>query len=146
MKTGVRGFALVLTLALLALLALGMTLRLAKQKGGGDALGLEMGLPKEAIDAARRAAADLQRHTASAAAQSALAGTSAGAPTVSGGPPLAEVLPFGQAAEGVLDAQEVDEATVQIHKMLEQVSDLVQKDEEAVAGVVEKWVDRVRGG
>lgn len=130
-------------LALLAVLSLGLMLRMARKTDSGEAFGLELGLPKEAIEAAQRAAQDVasvarQRRRGSKVAAGAGAAPSAG-PGMEGA-----TLVVGQAAatEGVLVAQEVDEKMVQTHKMLEQVAEVVQADPDGSSALLEQWVRR----
>jgi flagellar biosynthesis/type III secretory pathway M-ring protein FliF/YscJ len=103
---------------------------------------LEIGLPKESIEAARRAASDVAK--AARREQSRRTGQAA-APGQTGGEVL-EVMPsaVGQAAttEGVLVAQEVDERTVQTNKMLDQVAQVVDGDAEMAATLLEQWIQR----
>ena len=128
-------------LGVLALGSLFLMMRMAKQSGDGEAFGMEIGLPKEAIAAARRAAKDVAR---SAAAGSVASGAStipaAGEVTTEPVPP--EVIPMGAAADGVLEAQEVTEDVAEINKMLEQVAAHVAENEEGVAALVERWAER----
>jgi flagellar biosynthesis/type III secretory pathway M-ring protein FliF/YscJ len=123
-------------LALLALISLGMMLRLARKTEGGETFGMEIGLPQDAIDAARRAAEDVELSASEMAAAKARGG--AGSPESEA---YAADLPSAQASEGLLVAQEVDESTVQINKMVEQVAEFVQKDPEVVGHVLERWVE-----
>jgi hypothetical protein len=129
-------------LGLLALVALGMMMRLAKRRDSGASFGMEIGLPKEAIDAARQAARNIE----SAVTQSAGGGrrTSAGS-RVDGfatGATTAAPLPIGREAESVLDAQEVDESAVKITQMIGQVAAMTERDSDAVARLVESWIDQ----
>jgi len=131
-------------LGLLALFSLGLMLRLARKSDSSEAFGLEIGLPKEAIEAAEQAARDasvIARQRAPAAKRS--AATATGPEGYSG---VMEVGPsaVGQAAvtEGVLVAQEVDEKTVQTHKMLEQVAQVVETDPDGSSALLEQWVQR----
>lgn len=129
-------------LGLLAVISLGLMLRMARKRDGGEAFGLEIGLPKESIEAARRAASDVAK--AARREQSRRTGQAA-APGQTGGEVL-EVMPsaVGQAAttEGVLVAQEVDERTVQTNKMLDQVAQVVDGDAEMAATLLEQWIQR----
>jgi len=134
-------------LALLALAALGLMLRMARKSEAGESFGLELGLPAEAIDAAKAAAADVS----AIAAQLATRGAGrAGGPTgggAGGGVPFREAelaSPIEQApvTEGMLVAQEVDAATVQTRKMVEQIAQMVDADPEMVSALVEQWVQR----
>jgi len=126
-------------LALLALISLGMMLRLARRSDVAESLGLELGLPKEAIAAAQQAAKDVEQVSQQRRRKVALTGPGITEETL-GGEPAA----VGQAAitEGVLVAQEVDERTVQTNKMLEQISQVVEADPEAGSGLLEQWVQR----
>ena len=137
-------------LGLLALLSLGLVMKMAKQRTSAEMLASETGLPKEVIEAARRAAEGLSPDAPAAGGRRGAGGGASGAAGHMGGvePVMAEPLeviplPMGTAAEGVLDAQEVDEGTVQIHKMIEQVNHLTGEDDEAIASLVEKWVDQL---
>lgn len=139
-------------LGLLALLSLGLVMKMAKQRGTAESLASETGLPKEAIEAARRAAEGLSPNAplgdGAGSATTARGGRAAGGHDAIAMVEPAEVipLPLGTAAEGVLDAQEVDEGTVQIHKMIEQVNQLTSEDDESMASLVEKWVDQLGRG
>ncbi len=132
-------------LGALALVALGMMLRLAKQRDAGESFGMEIGLPKEAIEAAKRATQDLK----SGGQRSGLAGMG-GLAAVAGQTASEEdgakaiPLPVGQAVDGVLDAQEVPQWEEQIHQMLAQVSQMTDTDAQAVATLVENWVEHGR--
>jgi hypothetical protein len=48
---------------------------------------------------------------------------------------------MSEGSEGILDAQEVPESEVQIKQMLEQVARMTEADSEAVAGLIENWID-----
>jgi flagellar M-ring protein FliF len=137
-------------LGLLALVALGMMLRLAKKSDTSESFGLELGLPKEAIEAAKAAAEDLADVTTQIAVEKRRPGASArpvsGAALV-GGTTSGEVTGLsevGQAAatEGMLVAQEVDPATVQTRKMLEQVAEMVNSDSDTVSTLLEQWIQK----
>lgn len=138
-------------LAFLALLGLGLMLRLARKTDTGESFGLELGLPEEAIEAAKVAAADVAKiRIKPHVVQSVVAGSGGGsgaAGAVGGAPPPAAVadvvtVPVGQATatEGVLVAQEVDPAAVQTRKMLEQIGAMVESDPETVATLLEQWI------
>ncbi len=143
-------------LALLALVSLGLMMRLARRTEVGESFGLELGLPKEAIEAAKVAAQDVASVGRKLAAQRAATATqaraSAGAdaiPTVGSGQvidsTIAEVVgPVAQATatEGVLVAQEVDAKAVQSRKMLDQIASLVDTDSQVIATLLEQWVQR----
>jgi flagellar biosynthesis/type III secretory pathway M-ring protein FliF/YscJ len=128
-------------LGLLALIALGMMMRLAKQRDTGESFGMEIGLPKEAIAAAKKAAKDLKATAQRASAVAAAGSTAGGREVLGAGAPGAIPLPIGQAAEGVLDAPEVPEWEEQIRQMLDQVSQMTEKDSHAVAALVENWIE-----
>jgi len=138
-----RRYGPVSGLALLALLALGMTMRLARQQDRGEAFGLELGLPAEAIAAAKRAAESVQkvagRPAVATAAVAGASGETAGAEARPAAP-----IPVGEAVEGVLEAQEVDETTVKTAHMIEQVAKMAQQDVDTLAAIVDKWVDQAR--
>lgn len=127
-------------LSVLALASLFLMMRMAKQSGDGEAFGMEIGLPKEAIAAARRAA--------QGGGGSGTPGPPAHAAAAAGGaaaavaePVPAPVIPMGAAVDGVLEAQEVTEDVAEINKMLEQVAAHVAENEEAVAALVERWAE-----
>jgi flagellar biosynthesis/type III secretory pathway M-ring protein FliF/YscJ len=136
-------------LAVLAVVALGMMLRLARKSDVSDMFGLELGLPKEAIEAAKAAAADVS-------ALASQPGRYAGPGRRSPGPAEASAVGTARgldaeltapvenvaATEGMLVAQEVDPATVQTRKMLEQVGQMVESDPDVVSALVEQWVQR----
>lgn len=135
-------------LGLLALLALGLMLQMARKSGAAESFGLELGLPKEAIAAAQQAAVDM-----AAAARTSMPRPARHPGTPVAGPVSGEtdgaleaeaVLPVGQAAvtEGVLVAQEVDAAAVQARKMLDQVAQMVDSDSEVISSLMEQWVQR----
>ncbi|RMF78716.1 MAG: hypothetical protein D6744_09815 [Planctomycetota bacterium] len=111
-------------LGALALVALFLTMRMARSSVSGEAFGMELGLPKEAIEAAKRAAADIkQAPTASAA----------------GGEPPPAAQPVGVAGDALFEGQEIDDETARVEKMLAQVSEMIEADGDLVAGMVEKW-------
>lgn len=114
-------------LALLALFAMFLTFRMAKAKVDGESFGLELGLPQEAIAAAKQAQNDLR------SARKAKTGERESAGAIP--------MPVGESIEGVLDGQEVDQSLAQVGKMLEQVTSQAETDEEGIAALVEKWVE-----
>lgn len=131
-------------LALLALVALGMMLRLARKTDTGESFGLELGLPPEAIEAAKLAAEDVATvPVAPVRAGRRARGARGGPPAEEGGDlDLAAPVPQAAVTEGMLVAQEVDAATVQTRKMLDQVAEMVSSDPETVATLVEQWIQR----
>ena len=132
-------------LALLAVLALGMMMRLARNNGTGDSFGMEIGLPKEAIDAARAAAADLRAGAARPPGGAAMGGQESDAfdaAAYSAGAPSKIPTPFSDTATGVLDAQEVDETTMQVREMLAQVQQMTNQDSRSVASILEHWIEK----
>jgi len=131
-------------LGLLALLALGMMMRLAKRQDVGESFGMEIGLPKDAIDAAKRAAQDIEAAAAQAAAEGAARSAGLGGAGFAGVQAAKAPLPIGEEAEGVLDAQEVDESAVKITQMISQVATMTEQDNEAMAHLVENWIDQNR--
>ncbi len=132
-------------LGLLALLSLGMMLRMARGKDGGEAFGLELGLPKDAIEAARRAASDVAE-AGDLVADGPRRGSRGRRVSRGGGDSAAAIIEedIGQAAitEGVLEAREIDEKTVQINKMVQQVQQMVSADEAAIGALLEQWVEK----
>jgi flagellar biosynthesis/type III secretory pathway M-ring protein FliF/YscJ len=140
-------------LALLAVVSLGLMLRLARKSDAGEVFGLELGLPKEAIEAAKAAAADVSAITSRPGVYG--AGTRrAGVAAVGSGPvggaetsrgldaELTAPVENVAATEGMLVAQEVDPGTVQTRKMIEQVTQMAESDPDVVAALVDQWVQR----
>lgn len=122
-------------LTLLALLALGMMMRLAKRPDTGDSIGMEIGMPAEAIEAAKKAAEGV--------AQVARQSTSKGAGETAGGPGLAQSsFPLGQAAQSVLEAKEVDTSSLQVAQMAAQVATMAEQDARGVAETLDNWVEQ----
>ncbi len=111
----------------LALLSLLLLLKMARQGVDAEAYGLQIGLPAEAIEAAREAARDLRRARQSEA--------------VAVEEPEEELPAAGQ-AEGVLEAKEVDAETAEVVAMADQVAQLVHQDPESLASVLEAWVHK----
>lgn len=122
-------------LGLLALISLTMMLRLSKRSGASESFGMELGLPKEAIEAARKAAQDVAQVAAQQKANRAQGRDDDGLMQ------FETAQPIGRAAgmDGVLEAREVDERTIQISKMIDQLGEMISGDREAVAGVLEHW-------
>jgi hypothetical protein len=125
-------------LGLLALLALGMMMRLAKRQDAGNSFGMEIGLPAEAIEAAQRAARDVA--TVGGQGLGADSGTLGGVVGQAAGHPMS----YGEEAEGVLEAREVAESSLQAAQMLDQVASMAEQDSESVAGVIENWINQSR--
>jgi flagellar biosynthesis/type III secretory pathway M-ring protein FliF/YscJ len=52
--------------------------------------------------------------------------------------------PLGSAATstGVLEGQEVDEQTIRVHQMSQQVSQMVREDPESAAALLQRWIER----
>ena len=126
-------------LGLLALLALGMMMRLAKRRDSGESFGMEIGLPKDALEAAQQAAKDLESATPRTTGRAPSGGTEG---VVEGMGVMS--LPVGEGAEGLLEAQEVDEDAVQVNQMLGQVAEMTARDSEVVATLVENWIEQNR--
>ena len=116
-------------LALLALISMGLMFRMARRPGETEAIGLEIGLPKDAIEAAQQAATDVKQASATTAArqeaESAASSIGHAAPT-----------------EGLLVAHEVDEKAVQLSKMLEQMKEIVAKDPTTISTLLEQWSEK----
>ncbi len=139
-------------LALLAVVSLGLMLRLARKSDAGEVFGLELGLPKEAIEAAKAAAADVSSvasHPGYAAAVRRAAMATVGAGPGDGSETsrgldaeLTAPVENVAATEGMLVAQEVDPGTVQTRKMIEQVTQMAESDPDVVAALVDQWVQR----
>ena len=131
-------------LGVLALISLAMMLRMSRRASPSEAFGMELGLPREAIEAAKRAAGDVAAASRSGGGRAAPSMVS---PPAGAGGQDAEatvLMDVEQAAamEGILVAQEVDPSTVQTRKMLDQVSEMVKTDPDTVAAVLEQWVQR----
>lgn len=127
-------------LGLLALVSLGLMLRMARRQNGAESFGLEIGLPQEALEAARQAARDAE---AAGRRRTARGGKPGGSAERDDGIEAAlDAVGQASVSEGVLVAQEVDEKTVQTHKMLNQVSQVIDVDAEATAALLEQWVQR----
>ena len=115
-------------LGMLALVSFALMLNMSKKIDAADSIGLEIGLPAEHIEAAKRAARDASNEAAQA------------------GPPerpkaiVTAPVESTSMASGLLMGKEVDESTVQMHSMLEQVGKFVAEDPEVVAGLFERWV------
>lgn len=134
-------------LSMLALLSLGLVLRLSKKADSGEAFGIEIGLPKEAINQARKAAKDVAVAAARNATRTAAAAApSAQAPAAADDdrPAAVATAPLGQEAEALLEAPEVDLGTLQVRSMVEQIARMAEADAGAMATMIEKWVDRPR--
>lgn len=133
-------------LALLALLSLGLMLRMARSSSSADSFGVALGLPQEAIEAARLAADDASAAAGrrGGTARSSAGGGGGGKGRAGGAEAVVAVPVVGQAAaaEGVLVAQEINEHTVQTRKMLEQVSDIAAGDPAGAASLLEQWIRR----
>ncbi len=129
-------------LGLLALISLGLMLRMAKKSDVGEAFGMELGLPKDAIEAARMAAEDVAS-VADRIGKGGRRGGGRGGGGAGGGSDE-EMAEIQQAAatEGMLVAQEVDAGTVQTRKMLDQVGEMVEEDPETVASLIDHWIDK----
>ncbi len=127
-------------LGVLALISLLLMLRMARRADEGESFGLELGLPEEAIEAAKMAATDV-----SVVARGRGGGGAQAAGGAYGGGGVDEAygaVEQASATEGMLVAQEVDSGTVQIRKMLEQVSEMVESDPDTVSALVEQWMQR----
>ena len=113
----------------LALLSLMLLLKMARQGVDAEAYGLQIGLPADAIQAAREAARDLKRAKQSEA-------------VVVEEPE--EELPAAAQAEGVLEAKEVDSDTAEVVAMADQVAQMVNQDPESLASVLESWASELK--
>ena len=118
-------------LGLLAIFSLFLVTRMARSTDSGSSIGLEIGLPQDAIDAARKAADDLK-----AAERTREASDQAGA---GGG---AVPIPIGAAADDLLEGQEVSPSTAQLSRLVEQVSTLIKEDSQTAASLVDSWIER----
>jgi flagellar biosynthesis/type III secretory pathway M-ring protein FliF/YscJ len=147
----VRSYGAQSGLALLAVVSLGLMLRLSKKTDASEMFGLELGLPKEAIEAAKAAADDVSAMVNRPGGYAAVArrgGSPAGAGSAGAAgarsmdAELTAPVDNVAATEGMLVAQEVDPGTVQTRKMLEQVTQMVESDPGVVSALVEQWVQR----
>lgn len=140
----VRRFGPQSGLALLALFSFGLMFRMARRSDGGEAFGIEIGLPKNAIEAAKRAAEDVKLGNQATAGRHGKVSVGAPGAGVVGAEGVEGITatPVGDtlATDGLLVGQEVSEETVQIKTMIDQVAALVEKHPEAVSGLLEKWV------
>ncbi|MBL8879935.1 MAG: hypothetical protein JNG88_12515 [Phycisphaerales bacterium] len=148
-----QGYGPTAGLSALALVALGLMFRMARHTDRGESFGLELGLPREAVEAARKASADVatvaSRRSGSGGGRGGGGGASRSGGAIIGGEYVdtsegVAPLPVGQAAatEGVLEAREVDERTVQVNKMIDQLGKFVSDDSDAVAAIFEQWMRR----
>ncbi|MBK8914649.1 MAG: hypothetical protein IPM64_08645 [Phycisphaerales bacterium] len=128
-------------LGLLALISLGVMFRLARRSTAGEAFGIELGLPKEAIEAARQAAQDVGAAAAAAREKREEEEALEGNDRL---PQYQTAQPVGRAAgtDGVLEAREVDERTIQIGKMVDQLGQMIKNDKDGVGAAFEQWVRR----
>lgn len=131
-------------LGLLAIFSLGLMLRLSKRASTVESIGLELGLPKEAIEAAKQAARDVEGVTVTSGGRAVSKVAAAAAAIEESLPQFEAAQPVARAAgtDGVLEAREVDERTIQIGKMVDQLGDMITADKEAVASVLEQWIRR----
>ncbi len=117
-------------LGMLAMLSLFFMMRMAKASGNtAEAFGMEIGLPAEAIEAARNAEKDLseaERPSPDAVGPEGVHLTA---------------IPYGNPADDLLEAQEITDELAQVSRMLKQVSDRVEDDEEIIAALLEKWIN-----
>lgn len=132
-----REFGPSAAIGLLALTSFGLLLRMARKAESGESFGLELGLPREAIEAAKKAADDIKEHGAVATQAAAEASAAARETPITLDP--ASILPT-ITDETVLEGQEVDEEVVQINNMVRQIADVVSGDPDSVATLIEKWV------
>jgi hypothetical protein len=129
-------------LAVLALFSLGLMFHLARRGDDGESFGLELGLPAEAIEAAKIAAGDVAAVVGEAAQRRGAVAVGGG-----GGPGVVDAEATGEveqaaATEGMLVAQEVEPSTVQTRKMLDQVAEMVAEDPDTVSSLIEQWVQK----
>lgn len=138
-------------LALLALFSLALMLKMARRSDVAEAFGLELGLPADAIEAARRAAGDLSDMSGGSGGGGRRGrrrrGGGPGGDTEEGVLDAGVSSAIGQAAvsEGVLEAQEVDEESVRTRKMLEQIAAMVKEDAENMSAVLDFWIRQDEG-
>lgn len=136
-------------LGILALVSFALMFGMARKSDAGESFGLELGLPSEAIEAARKAARDVSSVAEAAAsagprgrtAAAARAGSSAAVPYVDSGEPL-PVREIGETmiTDGVLVGREVDDSVVQIKTMLDQITNMTDADPAGVSSLLERWV------
>lgn len=142
--TLVRRFGPQSGLALLALFSFGLMFRMARKTDGGEAFGIEIGLPKDAIDAAKQAAEDVKLGNQAAAGSHGTVSVGAPGESVVGAEGVEGITatPVGDtlATDGLLVGQEVSQETVQIKTMIDQVAAMVEKNPDAVSSLLEKWI------
>jgi len=126
-------------LGLLAVVSLMLMLRMARKSDGGEAFGIELGLPEEAIEAARQAAADLGSVRSASAARRGAVGAS-GEILLDSGEPAGVEFPVGVASQATLEGQEVDEDIVRVSNMIDQIAEIVGRDEDGVSAVIERMI------
>lgn len=113
-------------LALLALLSMGLMLRMASRSNLSEAFRRELGLPREAIEAAQQPGRGAQRSDAAAV------------------PAGDEAVATGAPAGAVLEAAEVDESAVQVQAMLEQLARNIESDPGGAAALLSQWMQERR--
>ncbi len=137
----------------LALLSFMLMFRMSRAADRTESMGLELGLPKDAIEAARRAAEDLERVRSIPRPRGAGGGGASDVRVAGESPPpepvviiedepAPVVMQRGRAVEAVLEGHEIDQDTVQVSGMIDQVALAAQKDEESIAGLLEHWITR----
>ncbi|MCH7870861.1 MAG: hypothetical protein IID33_04090 [Planctomycetes bacterium] len=115
-------------MGMLALISFALMLKMSKRIDVSDSVGLEIGLPAEHIEAAKRAARDMSDEAAR---------NSPNDP----GDELVEAKAASTAmAQGLLVGKEVDQPTLQMQSMLDQVSKFAKDDPEVVSALFERWV------
>ncbi len=115
-------------MGMLALISFALMLKMSKRIDVSDSVGLEIGLPAEHIEAAKRAARDMSDEAAR---------NSPNDP----GDELVEAKAASTAmAQGLLVGKEVDQPTLQMQSMLDQVSGFVKNDPETVTALFERWI------
>ncbi|MCG3126155.1 MAG: hypothetical protein CHACPFDD_00985 [Phycisphaerae bacterium] len=122
-------------LAVLALVSFSLMLSLSRRTAASESLGLDLGLPREVIDAAKKAAQDASTAGRKVASRAATRDPEALAALQ---PDVGETL----ATDGLLVAREIDETTVQINAMLEQVGEMIEQNPDTVASLVEQWTQQ----
>lgn len=122
-------------LAVLALVSFSLMLSLSRKSAASESLGLDLGLPREVIDAAKKAAQDASTASRKVSSRTATRDPEALAALQ---PDVGETL----ATDGLLVAREIDETTVQINAMLEQVGDMIEQNPDTVASLVEQWTQQ----
>ena len=115
-------------LGLLALTSFALMLNMSRKIDASDSVGIEIGLPAEHIEAAKQAARDAAEEAGRASPPAATSDVKVS---------RAEATAM---AHGLLVGKEVDQSTLKMQSMLDQVSSFIERDPETVANLFERWI------